>query len=368
MKYLFISHEASATGAPIFFIEFIKELIRTSDSILDIDIIILKDGEVIDQFHELGNVLELFNLDKLELCNSIDNFCGNKKYELAYYNTLETSHILSHIKSSSINIKKNIVHIHEMEGIIQRYGGGKKIQCLNSLSDHIITVSKPVYDNLVVNHNFDKNKMTIIPPFTKKITKLSSTKVESVKKDLNILNKKIILGCGDINARKGVDFFVKLAILYTKNNSLISDELHFLWLGPDSNKEMEFFQKELKVHNAESNMTFLGFHRDTEKFFNTADVFTMVSREDPHPLVCMEAASLEIPIIFFEETGGINSFLNGNGFKANFHDLEDTFTKILTVLNYKEKHEKVIQLKEHLIKNYNIESTTSKIKKYISLN
>lgn len=47
---------------------------------------------------------------------------------------------------------------------------------------------------------------------------------------------------------------------------------------------------------------------DAKPYFEMADVFFLSSREDPFPLVMLEAASLGIPMVGFRGTGGIEDF------------------------------------------------------------
>jgi glycosyltransferase involved in cell wall biosynthesis len=43
--------------------------------------------------------------------------------------------------------------------------------------------------------------------------------------------------------------------------------------------------------------------------YQAADVFVLPSREDPFPLVCLEAAATGLPVVAFREAGGMASFI-----------------------------------------------------------
>jgi glycosyltransferase involved in cell wall biosynthesis len=52
------------------------------------------------------------------------------------------------------------------------------------------------------------------------------------------------------------------------------------------------------------------------------DVFVLLSREDPFPLIALEAAFLQKPIIAFENSGGIPELINeGAGLLAPYLDI-----------------------------------------------
>jgi glycosyltransferase involved in cell wall biosynthesis len=57
-------------------------------------------------------------------------------------------------------------------------------------------------------------------------------------------------------------------------------------------------------------------------YFSLFDVFVLTSREDPFPLVCLEAAALGIPIICFADAGGMPEFVGEDaGFVVPYLDV-----------------------------------------------
>jgi glycosyltransferase involved in cell wall biosynthesis len=59
------------------------------------------------------------------------------------------------------------------------------------------------------------------------------------------------------------------------------------------------------------------------KYFAAFDVFALVSREDPFPVVCLEAASLGKPIVCFNSSDGEKEFVeNDCGFVVPDLDIE----------------------------------------------
>lgn len=339
-KALFISHEASATGAPVFYLEFIKQFKSNNSNTYEVDVVLIKDGVLNSSFAELGRVCLLDSKLSLEdQKNQLLNFISADKYEFAYYNTLESAHVLSWLQSFQSQISNHFFHIHELEGTISRYGGSSRIRPIDQFSDHIITVSQPVCDNLVQNHSFDVSKISVIPPFTRRLNLLNAAETAAWKKSKGLDGRKIVLACGEIGACKGTDFFVQVAISYSatvKNLSSVKDKLFFLWLGPDPKKEQLYYEKEIQLKNAQDYIQFCGFDANVEPYFNACDVFLMCSREDSHPLVCLEAASLKKPVIFFEEAGGIGSFFKNNtGFRAKFADIDSVMSNIYKVLEDK---------------------------------
>jgi glycosyltransferase involved in cell wall biosynthesis len=59
----------------------------------------------------------------------------------------------------------------------------------------------------------------------------------------------------------------------------------------------------------------------------------MVSREDPFPLVCLEAASTGAPIVCFDDAGGTKEFVERDcGFIAPYMDVDAMAGHVLSLL------------------------------------
>ena len=65
-------------------------------------------------------------------------------------------------------------------------------------------------------------------------------------------------------------------------------------------------------------------------YFACFDAFALVSREDPFPLVCLEAALLEKPILCFAGAGGTSELIEeDSGFTVPYLDLNAMADKLL---------------------------------------
>jgi glycosyltransferase involved in cell wall biosynthesis len=56
-------------------------------------------------------------------------------------------------------------------------------------------------------------------------------------------------------------------------------------------------------------VSFIGTRCNPVDYFAAFDVFLLPSREDPFPLVCLEAAAVSNPIICFDNAGGMPEFV-----------------------------------------------------------
>jgi glycosyltransferase involved in cell wall biosynthesis len=115
----------------------------------------------------------------------------------------------------------------------------------------------------------------------------------------------VVLGCGLAEWRKGTDIFIRVARQVIRK----MPKVHFIWLGVGDN----VFSAELKAekeHWDEGNQVHLIPRKsDSKPYFEAMDLFFLSSREDPFPLVMLEAAFHEKPLVGFKDSGGISDFL-----------------------------------------------------------
>ena len=62
------------------------------------------------------------------------------------------------------------------------------------------------------------------------------------------------------------------------------------------------------------------------------DVFTLTSREDPFPRVCMELAALEVPVVTFDNGGAVELVSSGCGFVVPYLDVAAMADRVLELL------------------------------------
>jgi len=80
-------------------------------------------------------------------------------------------------------------------------------------------------------------------------------------------------------------------------------------------------------------MHFLGHRSNPRDYFAAADVFALTSREDPFPLVNLEAATAEVPTVCFDEAGGSKEFVEDDcGFVVPYLDVEAMAGRVVEIL------------------------------------
>lgn len=314
MKVLFISHDASRTGAPMVLLHLMRWLKSNTD--VKFDTLLINGGELTEDFKSIGDVytyqkpynpvifVRLIRKIKkhLKLSNkSIFHQFKNNNYDIIYGNTVVTNKYLKEAKT--ILNKPTILHVHELNTVIEFFCGNNFAESKDYI-DHFIACSKIVKENLEKKHSI--RNVTLIHSFVSDIIKIETTK-EEMKKQLKIPEDSIVIGgCGSLDWRKGVDFFIHIAKnVLTKNSNVV-----FVWLGGDLDttyaKQYIYDIKKLGIHKT---LMLAGSQPNPQDYFNLFDIFLMTSREDPFPLVCIENALQRNPIICFNEGVGSSEYI-----------------------------------------------------------
>ncbi len=338
---LFVSHDANRAGAQILLLRFLKLLKKHPDFKFSI---LLKEGGIMEkEFDEI--VTNYFwkaknNTSKNSILKKIVNRVfkrntyekdllkelANQKFDLIVSNTLTNGDLLA--KLSTLNVPIS-TYVHELEMGIQQYTTPESFRNTLKLTESYIACAESVKENLVRNHSIDATKIKVLPSLLPEAAlnfKSSISNILSLKDKYNIPKDAFLVGgMGTVDLRKGVDIFLQVA-----NQLKDKKDLYFLWVG-GQNTEIEYkiFQID-KERLSLKNVIFQTSINNPLDFMDAFDVFFVSSREDPYPLVVLEAAILAKPIICFDKAGGAKDFVEKDcGFVVDYLDVNNVVEKII---------------------------------------
>jgi glycosyltransferase involved in cell wall biosynthesis len=227
-----------------------------------------------------------------------------ENYDYIYANSIMSLDWGVLIKNKIPN-SKLILHLHELQLSVNYYAPN----FINDKDkvDKFICVSNLVQKNIIINYKVPIHKTDVVYAFSNlKKEKLSS--YDSVSK-----TKFVIGASGTVNFRKGYDLFLCVAKALV---SEIGDNIEFCWIGKFSNNKIkqEVFA-DIKKAGLSKHVFFKGEFENPKDEFKKFDIFLMLSREDPFPLVCIEVANLGKPIICFKGATGTEEVLKYGGGK-----------------------------------------------------
>ena len=325
LEIVFVSHDAANAGAQRLLLTLIEWLRDTKG--VQPKIVLRRGGPLVPEFYRLGPVFEMESLARWrseEGKARLIRFCGNSP-ALIFVNTLVPGDVATKLSELKVPI---LTHVHEMENAIKRWCVKEDLEQLIELTDHFIAASPPVAKNLENGHHVLPERITTVYEFIRCHRKNGDSPGRTAIRRQKKLPEEgfIIFGCGTTDWRKGPDLFIEVA---DQAKTLGLEHAYFLWIGVDTG-EVEELEAKVRRLGLEDRVRFLGEAQDARSYFAAGDVFLLTSREDPFPLVCLEAADCGLPIVCFDKAGGMPDFVeNDAGYVVPFEDAKAMAEKVV---------------------------------------
>ncbi len=115
-----------------------------------------------------------------------------------------------------------------------------------------------------------------------------------------------VVGMGTASLRKGIDYFLSIAREVIARNNRVS----FIWIGGFDSAETERAVERGRDGIPAGRLLMTGPQEHEPGKLLPFDCFLLSSREDPYPLVVLEAAACGLPTCCFIGSGGITDFVN----------------------------------------------------------
>lgn len=340
---IFLSHESSRTGAPRVLLNLIEWVSQNTS--VSFRIVIGSRGPWSDRFEALG---ECFHLDG-DHGNSFERnfreFCGNK-VGLIYANTIASGHYIHHFDFLDAEV---VTHVHEMENLFVLFE--KSFAALKERTDKFIAVSEASVIALR-SRGVTPTAISYLPPFvTPRSPKDTAERLSGTR---------IIVGCGTVESRKGFDIFCDVGAALKRSASL---NFQMYWIGSAS-ESIPDPELEIKERGVGDIVTWLGPKDVPGDYFRQGHVFLLPSREDPFPLVCLEAAQLGLPIVCFDHrAGGMHAFVQQDaGIVVDYLDVAQMAAKVEELLKDDSIRAALgSRAKEKACSDYSVESAARRI-------
>jgi glycosyltransferase involved in cell wall biosynthesis len=213
------------------------------------------------------------------------------------------------------NFKKPVVtYIHELKEVAKIFEEKKDTNFTIRDTDIFCCPSMVVSSFLTDEYHVVENKKIIFPyyfPFDQYKHSVTDQNKTSLKQQYSEKyridpNTIWIVTMGKISVRKGYDIFISIA---EKCFQQQPGKFSFIWIGDAENSIIENELLESKFKLLKSNIHFIGPLPHSYNSLLPFDIFLLSSREDPYPLVVLEAAFQKVPAICFKEAGGMREFI-----------------------------------------------------------
>ncbi len=335
-KILIVSHEATQTGAPLIILKiatFLKEFYN-----LQPVIIVGSGGPLLKQFRLIGptynfshwnTALKNRTLSEAEIvASALSQF----SFEGSLMNSAESGLLIRSIKKVHPKI---FFLIHEFGDMYP----DNAFADISKYAKKVIAPCNIIADFAHRNTPFAPNKIQVQGQglLNEKLLNLDKDNYQKkLKAALGIPdNAIVVLGCGTIEKRKGVDLFLATASKAIKSTEV---PLYFVWVGgvhnrqADQKKYFEWILKDIELMNLDDRILFIGEIPDTTNYFMGSDIMLLSSRRDPFPCVMHEAMAARLPVVCFDKSGGhAEVFSDGSGFVVPYGDTDQAAIEIVNL-------------------------------------
>jgi glycosyltransferase involved in cell wall biosynthesis len=385
LKILFISHDASRTGAPLVLLDIMTWLKQNTN--WELNCLLGNGGPLYKDFSEVARTFDRTsmyvapraNLDLKTILTKVRNLAVRKLLrrktysspaklripvvDLIYSNTVVNGNLLEALQPLRAPV---ISHIHEMRHSSESFGQQNWAQ-IAEYTDKYIAVSNAVKCHLK-EKGIPANKIRVIyPSFSRRHTSADEKKILSLRTSLGIEeNSEVLLGCGANYWTKGVDHFVTITSILKHRYG--RKRIRAFWIGGnETDIEYRRVQFEARMQKIDDCFQIISHVDNPLDYINLATVFCMTSREDSFPLVNLEASFLQKPIICFRQSGGSVEFLNGNlNYTADYPDCNEFAKKVLSLLdNPRERQEVGHAGRERVLTHFSSDNHNREIKEEI---
>lgn len=360
-EILFVSHDANRAGAQIFLLNIMKHLHKNGYKII---LLLVNDwGSMRDEFEENFVTYSLNHPPKSAIdrffksgTSTIEIIKTRHNIDLIYANTIASVNLIEALKTC-IGAPV-LTHIHELQYSIMQYGVPDAENILFRFSDKVIACSEAVAKNL--QKYGSSESIEVIHSFVNNDAVISIYKTSEPK---NILNEfgldsayTWVCACGNADWRKAPDIFVQIAAKVT------SPHIKFAWIGI---KQDDILLSQLKYDAERLNIAGkIHWIEPTSKavaLINAMDYFLLCSREDPFPLVMLEAALCQKPVLTFKNTGGGDEFVQEDaGVRVDYLDVNKMAQEI-DLMTPEKKLAFGVTGQKKVLDNYSFENSILKI-------
>lgn len=319
-RLLFVGHGAERSGPPTFLLHLQRWLASTHPEVA-FETVLARGGALQPAFRELGTVQVLEDgwtaprivqagLGRLGWSSAADVLGGLRRRsrlrrlqrpDLLYLNTASSGGIAA-VRGLPADVPL-LSHVHELD-VGLRYGLDDADRAyLLRRTDRFVAASGAVADNLVGGHGVPVDRVVVHHEMIDTADGPDPRRVELVRERLGLGPDAQVVGAsGMTDWRKAPDLFVRLAWEVARRPG--GEHVHFLWVGgADHGPEWWPLEHDLRRLGLLDRVHFVGTSPHPLDELSLCDLFVLPSREDAFPLACLEAATLGLPIVCFDNGG-----------------------------------------------------------------
>jgi glycosyltransferase involved in cell wall biosynthesis len=313
-----VSHAATRNGASILLLHTLQWLRANSE--FEIEILVNGKGDLLDDYRALAPTIVWRNptarlnalapgiaLPGLETLGLKLRTLG-RSYDLLYLNTAAAGAWAPGLCARS---KRVLWHIHELEYGIRVAMRGESARQHFTVADRFLSVSRAVSEVLHETFGVAPEKIDLVHGF---VPAPPSTPEERQARRRQLLDglgwshdSFVVGACGRMGWRKGTDLFLQIASRLSGGSG--GGAYRFLWVGDTGGEESLRFHHDAQNLGIADRCRSIPVTAEVADHYRAMDAFALTSREDPFPLVMLEAGACHVPTVCFARAGGGPEFV-----------------------------------------------------------
>jgi len=314
---LVVSHEASATGAPILALNLCQQLSSSHNVV----VMLLKGGALRAQFQASGTALiqarrQFVNRKLVQ--RALAQACHGQEPAFALVNSVVSAPLLEPLRGQGIAC---LCLVHEFVTYIKPLDVFSEVGLWASR----VVCSTPLTWNDVLRHcqHLADVPVAVLPqgrcqlPTSAEDSPKPAASLAPERDAALFLNQLpeqtlLVLGAGAVQPRKGVDLFVAVADQIRRQAPELP--VHFAWIGSGYEPEHDFsvsvwLKDQIERSGLSGQLTMLDESPAYSTLIARSDLFVVSSRLDPLPNVAIDAMLAGTPVLCFAEACGIANLL-----------------------------------------------------------
>jgi glycosyltransferase involved in cell wall biosynthesis len=363
---VFLSHSASLTGAPLLLCDLAASL---DSSKYRMSFLLGEDGPLVDRFQQLGpTVVEPLYPNEMKYWREVKRIASRitvlRKIQpdLVYCNTIHPAKWLGYSRVLGV---PTITHVHELSMGFNSLSSAEHWM-LRRFSGHFIAVSDAVKTYLVQRQNVPARKVDVVRAGIRTERFGTSIDVKSLKDRLGLNGAMVVGTVGRITYMKGSDLFLRIA---SNLKEIIGTDVKLKFLVIGTTEDRRFyasFNSMLQQSEIRDDFVVLENVKDVRDHYQLMDVFVSTAREDPFPLVIMEAMASRTPVVAFA-VGGIPEAINKEcGILIEALDMAAMAQSVARLINDRVTRERMGRAgRDRVERDFNIVGNVKKIEEVI---
>jgi glycosyltransferase involved in cell wall biosynthesis len=227
------------------------------------------------------------------------------------------------------------VYVHEAAGVLADLPDAARVGILRA--DRVMCVSERARAD-VVAFGVPAERTVVVPPIVPERPMPTPESVAAARREMGASEgERLVVGCGEASMRKGTDLFLEVAFHLRDE-----PDVHLAWVGRRLRASARMYDHDVEAALLTGRVTWVGEVEEARPYLAAADLVVMPSREDPQPLVPLEAGLVQRATVGFDVDGLASLAEAGAARTVPFPDSPALADLVLEVLAAPEQRDAIV--------------------------